>query len=213
MKICKKCNNQKDESEFYKNSKTIDKLHSYCINCFKLDYKKNKDIKILQQKINYVNKKTDILLYHKEYSIKNKSKIQKQQKKYRENHKEIAKKYHKEYMVNRRKKDTSFKLVSILRSRIYSSLHKNIKSNNTINLIGCSINKLKDHLQQTAIKNGYLNFDINNYSGKEYHIDHIIPCSSFDLSTEEEQRKCFNWSNLQILTAKENLEKKDLINA
>ncbi len=39
-------------------------------------------------------------------------------------------------------------------------------------LIGCDLNTLKNHLQKTAIKNGFLNFDINNYSGYDYHIDH-----------------------------------------
>jgi hypothetical protein len=86
-----------------------------------------------------------------------------------------------------------------------------IKSQHTLNLIGCSIDYLKQHLQETAIKNGYLNFDINNYSGKKYHIDHIKPCSSFNLTKPEEQLKCFNWSNLQILSAKENMIKHDKI--
>ena len=78
-----------------------------------------------------------------------------------------------------------------------------------MSLIGCTIEELKEHLQKTAIKNGYNDFDINNYSGKEYHIDHIKPCSSFDLSKPEDQAKCFHYSNLQILTATENLIKSD----
>ena len=79
-----------------------------------------------------------------------------------------------------------------------------------MNLLGCSLKFLKEYLQQTAIQNGYLDFNINDYSGKEYHIDHIIPCSSFNLSKEEEQRKCFHWSNLQILSSTQNLKKGSL---
>ena len=65
----------------------------------------------------------------------------------------------------------------------------------------------KNYLQKTAIKNGYIDFDINSYSGKEYHIDHIIPCDQFNFELEENQRKCFHYTNMQILKSIENLSK------
>jgi hypothetical protein len=40
-----------------------------------------------------------------------------------------------------------------------------------------------------------------------WHIDHIKPCSTFNLSIKEEQLKCFNYENLQPLWWFENLEK------
>lgn len=40
------------------------------------------------------------------------------------------------------------------------------------------------------------------------NIDHIRPCSSFDLTKTKEQYKCFNYTNLQPLWAKENLVKR-----
>lgn len=40
----------------------------------------------------------------------------------------------------------------------------------------------------------------DNY-GKYWHIDHIIPCSSFDLTDIEQQKKCFHYTNLQPLFA------------
>ena len=45
------------------------------------------------------------------------------------------------------------------------------------------------------------------------HIDHIIPCSHFDLTKEEEQRKCFHYSNLQPLWAFDNISKGNKIMA
>jgi hypothetical protein len=41
----------------------------------------------------------------------------------------------------------------------------------------------------------------------EIHCDHRRPCASFDLSKPSEQRKCFHYTNLQPLWAKDNLEK------
>jgi len=113
------------------------------------------------------------------------------------------------YEYNRRKTNTAYRLCHNLRNRILAALSSNTKSASTKELLGCSIDELKTHLQSTALKNGYKDFDIETYSGKEYHIDHIKPCSSFNLEDPEEQRKCFHWSNLQILTAKDNLMKSD----
>ena len=47
----------------------------------------------------------------------------------------------------------------------------------------------------------------DNYG--EWHIDHIVPCASFDLSDPNQQRICFNFRNLQPLWAKDNQRKQD----
>jgi len=111
------------------------------------------------------------------------------------------------YKRNRRKTDISYRLCHNLRRRLSHALNGRTKSASTLTLLGCTIEKLKEHLQVTAISNGYKDFDIDNYSGQDYHIDHIKPCSSFNLEDKEEQCKCFHYTNLQILTAEENLSK------
>jgi len=42
---------------------------------------------------------------------------------------------------------------------------------------------------------------------RKWCVDHIKPCCSFDLSKPEEQKKCFHYTNLQPLWAKENRQK------
>lgn len=111
------------------------------------------------------------------------------------------------YAKIQRLHNSNYRIARNLRKRVHKVLHDVNKSVPTMELLGCTIEKLKTHLQQTAINNGYTDFDIENYSGKDYHIDHIKPCASFDLTDPEQQRKCFHYTNLQILTAHENLRK------
>jgi len=132
------------------------------------------------------------------------SKVHKKYGNYRRN-----KERNRIYQHNRYKTDISYRLKMNLRSRIRNALNGKNKSASTIELLGCTIEELKQHLQSTALKNGYKDFDIESYSGLDYHIDHIKPCSSFNLEDEEEQRKCFHHTNLQILTATTNLKKGD----
>jgi hypothetical protein len=115
------------------------------------------------------------------------------------------------YEKKLRENNAEFKIKNNLSRRMRKALNGFSKSTNTMELIGCNINKLKIHLQNTAIKNGYYNFDIENYSGKDYHIDHIIPCKAFRLEIIENQKKCFNYKNLQILDSKANIVKSNKI--
>jgi hypothetical protein len=95
---------------------------------------------------------------------------------------------------------TKAKLKSSLRSRLYAFVKgKNKKS--SFEYVGCSIDELKEHLSNQFTDG--MSWD--NYG--EWHIDHITPCASFDLSKESDIFDCFNYSNLQPLWAKDNLAK------
>jgi hypothetical protein len=48
--------------------------------------------------------------------------------------------------------------------------------------------------------------------GPMWHIDHVKPCASFDLTKDEEIKECFCWKNLQPLLADENISKSDKVN-
>ena len=45
----------------------------------------------------------------------------------------------------------------------------------------------------------------------KWHIDHIIPCTAFDLTDPEQQKKCFHYTNLQPLWAIDNMKKSNKI--
>jgi len=122
-------------------------------------------------------------------------------KKYREKYRQqLTKKY-----LDKRKKDPNFKLLTILRGRIYDVLRGHNKSNSTKNMLGCTIEEFWIHLEKT-FKPG-----MTRENHGLWHVDHIKPCASFDLTKPEEQAKCFHYTNLQALWAHENLSKKDKI--
>lgn len=107
------------------------------------------------------------------------------------------------YIRERRKQDPIFKLLAYVRGRIRGALtRKNLrKSTQTEQLLGCSVQELKNHLE-AQFKNG-MTWD--NYG--QWHVDHIRPCCSFDLEKLEEQATCFHYTNLQPLWAEENFKK------
>ena len=152
-----------------------------------------------QQKIYQNINKDKLKKYHKKYNRINKDKKKEYDKQYRLfNKKQIAK-----YQRNRRKVDINFKLACYLRNRMILALKGNPKLSTTMKLVGCSIELLKNHLKKQFTKGmTWVNY------GK-WHIDHIRPCASFDLSKVSEQKKCFHYTNLQPLWAEENMRKHD----
>ena len=75
------------------------------------------------------------------------------------------------------------------------------KSESTAKSLGCSMKKLSSHFE-ALFTPGMTWENIG-----EWHIDHIRPCASFDLTDPKQKKKCFNYKNLQPLWAKDNLEK------
>lgn len=73
-------------------------------------------------------------------------------------------------------------------------------------LIGCSMDHFMDWLQYNFDE--HMSFD--NY-GLYWDIDHVLPCSSFDLSISSDIEKCFHWSNLAPLEHIKNIKKSNKI--
>lgn len=105
----------------------------------------------------------------------------------------------------RYKNDSSFRLKYSISNRIRKVLNSNSKSAKTLDLLGCSVEELKTHLEK-QFKEG-MTWD--NYGFKGWHMDHIKPCASFDLKNPEEQKECFHYTNLQPLWWYENFSKSD----
>lgn len=106
------------------------------------------------------------------------------------------------YEKNRRKNDIKYRLKINLRNRI-SEILNNKKRDKSINLLGCTLGFFKDYIE-SKFQPG---MTWENYGYEGWHIDHIKPCALFNLTDPEQQKICFNYTNLQPLWKKDNLRK------
>jgi len=147
--------------------------------------------------------------YVREYTQIHREHINKRNTEYRNKNKEKNKQHNREYFrkyqKEREERDISFKLARRIRHRIYLAIKNNSTSSHIIEKIGCNIEEYKQHLEK-QFKPG---MSWSNWNFYGWHIDHIKPCSSFDLNDPEEVKKCFHYSNAQPLWAHENLSKGD----
>jgi len=90
-----------------------------------------------------------------------------------------------------------------LASRIRSALKGKIKSASTMKLIGCTVDELRSHLE--SLFESWMTWENQGRGG--WDIEHIKACFHFNMADPEQQRACFNWSNLQPMEHIANLQK------
>ena len=144
--------------------------------------------------------------------VSQKAKYQKYKEKYDARRKEWIKEnleshreYHRVYSADRYNNDINFRLANVLRSRVLSAVKSGggEKAEKTMELLGCSVQHVRDHLASQFTEG------MTWENQGEWHVDHIRPCASFNLEDPEEQKRCFHWTNLQPLWAKDNITKGD----
>jgi len=230
--ICNKCNIEKDLTSvnFKPEKRTILGFDSTCRKCrgkrqsqirkenperFKLidekarettrykkyqeEYQKNNAEKLKEGcKDRYYKNKEPYLKRSKDQKIRLGISYKEYQKEYRKkNRKELSAKY-----LHKLKTDPNTKLRHTLRCRFRKLIKGYHKQNSVLTYIGCDIEFLKNYLS-SKFKEG---MTWENH-GTVWHIDHIIPCVSFDFNCEEDLKKCWHYTNLQPLYALENLIK------
>lgn len=224
-KVCSKCRKELSIEQFGIDKHTLDGLNCRCKECSRkssqkfYQTEKGKLIHRNSQK-RYSNTEKGKITNKKYYSKyrqteKGKEKIKEDVKRFRQTEKgkilykksgERWRKLHlTEYRREKYQNDIDFKIRILLRGRLQYALKNNQKSGHTLELLGCSLDELKVHLEQ-QFEPG---MTWNNYG--EWHIDHIIPCSYFDLTDPEQQRICFNYRNLQPMWGSENIKKSNKV--
>jgi len=189
-KICYKCGTIKGLDNFYKNKTKKDGFSNLCKECskvYKNDYnQKNKD---------------KISIYNTKYRIENAEFI----KLYKKNIRREIKIYNRKYKKARIETDLNFKLACRLRTRLCNAIAQKQKIGSAILDLGCSIDFFKSYIEQQF----QLGMSWNNYG--EWHLDHILPLSSFDLTNREQFLKACHYTNHQPLWAEDNFKKNNKV--
>lgn len=190
-KVCKKCNKTCPLSEFKfgKNS---------CYDCqleTARNWKAQNREKVADYNANYkFANREEISVYNHNYNIENRAEIQERAS--------------ANYYIYGYNENANYKIAKNLRGRFRGLLVKNgiIKDVSALTILGCSIENFKKWLSFCFVEN--MTFD--NY-GPLWHMDHVVPCSLFDLTIEQEKLKCFHWTNIKPMFAIDNLKKNNSI--
>jgi len=184
--VCNQCKIDKSEDCFQLRNDT-GKYRSVCKEC------RRENNRIYYREKGYKKDRHEYYLKRKELG-----KI----KKYKELPIE-SKKKRNEKQKNKKETDLVFRVVSNLRSSLSSRLGR-VKTSSTFSFIGCSSGEeVIKHLISTA--NITEDFFFSNRFN--FHIDHIIPLSLYDLKDDEEMKKAWNIKNLRLISKEENLLK------
>lgn len=198
-KYCPKCDTTKDVALFGKHSERNDGLQAYCKECSRKTAAKR-----------YADKPDSQKLANNKYRKYNADLINASVNTWRNNNPDKVREQNKRrdksrlwvYYRKRRSTDLNYRITANLRARISIAVKRNsaIKEP-TKELLGCDIPALRLHLEERFTDG----MSWGNYG--EWEIDHIKPCSAFDLTLEAQRFVCFNYQNLQPLWKADNIKK------
>jgi hypothetical protein len=205
-KKCSVCREEKPLELFSKQKAGLYGVRSYCKQCQKVDskkrYEEQKKVRLHQIRIWQQNNPDKVRRIQQKCRDKQESKLR--QKEWYENNKSRL-------MVKQKAREKlyfqtsiSYRIARRLRARLRCALKGTNKPASAVADVGISISVLIMYLNLDCLdKYGII------YTGNEklFHIDHIKPLSSFDLTDHDQIKKAIHWSNLQILTVEDNCRK------
>lgn len=163
--------------------------------------------------------KDRIRQYKRAWAARNKEKLRVKMAKYYAAHKERLRSAHLDYYkkhkarimriqqeYNRRRcrTDPTYRLSRRLRCAVNRIVAYGYNGKErTMALLGCTWQEARSHLE-AQFKDG---MSWENYGQHGWHIDHIRPLRSFDLTDPEQARVAFHYTNLQPMWASDNIRK------
>jgi hypothetical protein len=208
---CKECikiyriNSYKKNPEIQKErSKKNRELNNEKINQYLKEWRiKNKHKQKEYNELRWKNKKEECISRNKKYWIENKELMSIKNKEYYNKNKKSIIKKNINYEKEKIKKDEIYYLRKRCRDRIRKAfkLKGEKKDKRTIELIGCTFEEFKKHIEIKFTEG----MNWGNRGLKGWHIDHIIPLSS--AKNEKELQTLCHYTNTQPLWWQDNLKK------
>ena len=172
-----------------------------CKSCIKLDgieyREKNKDV-IREKKKKYHLDNLELLKKHKrEYYHKNLEQIKAKSKIYSKENREKVNARNKK----KRATDINFFLSDRIRARLNGAIRESFKAGSAVRDLGCSIDFFKSYIE--------FKFEpgMSWENRSNWHLDHIIPLSYFNLSDRYQFLQACHYTNYQPMFEKLNISK------
>jgi len=159
----------------------------------------------------YEKHKNEILLKQKQYREKNADEINARR---RNKSKETKSAVREKALIRHNERmgtDINYKIAVHLRGRLNIAIRHGQKVGSAVNDLGCSIKYLIEYFTPMFYTNTETGEPMSWENYGLWHIDHIMPLSSFDLTDKKQFSAACNYKNLQPLWAKDNLKKGDRI--
>lgn len=201
-KKCTACRTEKPLSDFPVCSRNKDGYNSRCKECTNLANKKWRETSV---DVYRAMRKRD----YKKNRLKNLALSRAYAQEHKEEKADYDRKYRKANAVKRRaqikawEKNSPEHRIRVRLRRLFNHFIHGECIQAGEKLVGCTYEFYKSYIENLFDEG--MTWD--NHGDKGWHIDHIIPLSAFDLSKDEEVKKCFHYSNTQPLWCNENLKK------
>lgn len=213
MKTCTWCKVEKDESEYNKKTGGAGGLSAHCRECQRKRHSERyapskPHLKYYVEHYGELKDKRDskreeLNERSRKYNRECKDKKRETVLKSRVKHLDAHLKYRKQYQQDRYNNDPMYRMKHNLRSLILSAFKRLSKNG-----------KLKTNKEYGVdFKAIFDRIGHRPGSGKEYHLDHIIPLAAFDFDNLEHVKLSQSPCNLRWITKRENLDKSDAIPA
>ena len=180
MKICTKCQVEKDYSKFYKNCGTKDSLQTQCRFCQTVYYQDNQEEILERRRQRYQDNREEVLEGIRQRYQGRKDEISVNRR-------------------TRRKTDPNYRLAGIMRSRFYEVMKGIAKTSSVTRYLGCTIEEARRHIAAQWTEG----MTWKNWTVDGWQLHHIIQLSSFDMRIEEDRYQAWHYTNLQPLWAED----------